>query len=172
MVAKRVLTVALALSLSLVLTACAADEARNGALKIGHGGGTLSAAVYAAEYDADIQQFQSSSDIGYALLAGTLDAGFLETDKLTAFSVLAGFERLTVAGVITYPYGAVVVLRKGLDNRLQELGGLTIAARSPDCALLQAFTTDAQRLNADLSQVNYSYMAFDAMLPEIGRAHV
>ncbi|MCL2072181.1 MAG: hypothetical protein FWH07_08145 [Oscillospiraceae bacterium] len=167
MVTESVLKIILVLSLSLILTACGTDEARDAVLKIGHGGGYLSATIYAAEYDADFSQFHSSSDIGYALLAGTLDAGFIETDKLTAFSMLSGFERLTVAGVITYPYGAVVVLRKGLDNRLQELGGLTIAARSPDCALLQTFITDAQRLNADLSQVNYSYMAFDAMLPAL-----
>ena len=71
-------------------------------LRIGHGGGYLSAAVFATQQTdlqsdlnylqlLDLQQFNSSSDIAYGLLSGTLDAGFVEADRLTAFSKLSGF---------------------------------------------------------------------------------
>jgi ABC-type nitrate/sulfonate/bicarbonate transport system substrate-binding protein len=147
--------------------ACEKDDV----LKVGHGGGHLSAAVYAAKESVgkkvDLQRFNSLSDVAYALLAGTLDIGFVESDKLAALSELEGFERLTVIGKVTYPYGATLVLRKGLNVRLQELNGLTIAVSTPHCKLLEEFTADAMRLKANISDVKYKYMAFDAMIPAL-----
>jgi len=168
MVKKAFLAFALLLLLSPVLITCGKKEHR--ALKIGHSGGYLSAALYAAQdslVNVDIQHFNSTSDIAYALLSGTLDAGFVETEKLTAFAELDGFDRLTVVGKVTYPYGATLILRKGLNVRLQELGGLTIAASAPNCVLLDTFSRDAKRLGADVSDVKYKYMVFHAMLPAL-----
>jgi hypothetical protein len=141
----------------------------NSLLKIGHGGGYLSAVVFAAqeEFPADYMQFKSSADIGYSLLSGKLDAGFIDADKLAAFSRLKGFEKLEAVGKITYPYGATLVLRKGLNVRINELNGLVIAASSPECILLEDFKSDAQRLGADIADVKYEYMAFDAMIPAL-----
>ena len=162
--------------LAFVFTACGENNAR---IKVGHGGGYLSAALYAAQdgFDADlpvslpvsldIRQFRSSSDIAYSLLSGVLDAGFVEAEKLAAFAALDGFDRLKVAGKITYPYGSTLVLRKGLNVRLQELGALTLAASGPHCVLLEEFIADARRLGADISGVKYQYMAFDAMIPAL-----
>jgi len=115
----------------------------------------------------DIRQFGSLSDVAYSLLHGELDAGFIEPDKLAALSELPGFERLTVVGKVTYPYGATLVLRKGLNARLQDLNGLTVALSSPHCVLQQEFVKDAERLKADISGVKYEYMPFDAMVPAL-----
>ena len=167
MVKKQSLVFSLILPLVFILNACAANEAQSSLLAIGHGGGYLSAAMYAADYEADVQQFRSSSDIAYALLSGALDAGFVEADKLAALAELDGFERLTIVGKVTYPYGATLVLRKGLNVRLQELDGLVIAASSPECVLLDEFVVDAGRLGAELSDVKFIYMAFEAMLPAL-----
>jgi len=157
---------ALLLVLALLLSACG-KKARAGALRVGHGGGYLSAALYAAlddpDANADVHQFNASADIAYALLSGELDIGFVEAERIAALAELHGFERLTVAGKVTYPYGASLILRKGVNARLQELGGLTIAASAPDCVLLDTFAKDAQRLGADLSKVRYEYMQFHAM---------
>jgi len=163
---KRLTVFALFFPLFLVLISCGKNDAK---LKVGHGGGNLSAALYAAQNDlaADIQQFHSSSDIAYSLLLGTLDAGFVEAEKLASFAALDGFNKLTVVGKVSYPYGATLILRKGLDNRLHELGGLTIAAMSPNCMLLQKFLGDASRLKADVSGIKFEYMAFDAMIPAL-----
>ena len=138
-------------------------------IKIGHGGGYLSAALYAAQdkYDADIQQFRSSSDIAYALLSGQLDAGFVEAEKLAAFAGIDGFDKLTVLGKVTYPYGATLILRKGLDVRLHELNGLTVAVSSPKCVLLHKFEEDASRLEADISGIMFKHVAFDGMVPAL-----
>jgi len=170
-VVKRILALTplvVTLLFSVLLFSCVKND---GVLRIGHGGGYLSAAVFAAQQtdlqSIDFQQFNSSSDIAYGLLSGTLDAGFVEADRLAAFSKLSGFKRLTVVGKITYPYGATLVLRKGLNNRLNELGNLTVATSAPHCVLLEQFTEDAQRFSADLSNVKYLYMPFDTMLPAL-----
>jgi ABC-type nitrate/sulfonate/bicarbonate transport system substrate-binding protein len=141
----------------------------NKRLKVGHGGGYLSATLYASQdkLDADIQQFRSMSDIAYALLLGALDVGFVEAEKLASLAALDGFDKLTVVGKVTYPYGATLILRKGLNLRLQELNGMTIAASSPNCILLDEFTADAKRLNANISNIKYVYMPFDTMLPSL-----
>ena len=159
-------------SMALILIACGKDDSQ---IKIGHSGGYLSAAVYAAQGNLaansfkrpDIQHFRSSSDIAYALLSGTLDAGFVETDKLAAFAALNGFNRLTVVGKITYPFGATVVLRRGLNVRLHELSGLNVAVSASGCVLLEKFIADAKRLGADISDIKYQYMTFDAMIPAL-----
>ncbi|MCL2076491.1 MAG: hypothetical protein FWH15_08690 [Betaproteobacteria bacterium] len=160
-----------ALFFSLVLTACGEKDTQ---VKIGHGGGYLSAALYAAHgnFPVNMQQFRSSSDAAYLLLLGQLDAVFVEAEKLGALSRLEGFDRLTVVGKVTYPYGATLVLRKGLNKRLHELDGLTIAVSAPQCKLLTAFTEDAERLGADISGVRYKYMAFDAMVPALESGEV
>ena len=165
MVNKLILALALFFSLSLPAFG------GNLPIKVGYGGGYLSAVVYAARSElgarVDIRQFRSLSDVAYALLLGSLDTGFVEAEKLAFLATLDGFDRLAVVGKITYPYGSTLVLRKGLNNRLQELGGLTVAASAPNCALLEEFTKDARRLGADISDVNYVYMPFNAMVPAL-----
>jgi len=102
--------------LVIVLLFFASCEKKN-TLKVGHGGGYLSAALYAAQEklgsQVDIRQFNSLSDVAYSLLLGELDAGFVGVDKLAAFAELDGFDKLTLVGKVTYPYGATLVLRKG-----------------------------------------------------------
>ena len=122
-------------SIALILALALGSSCRkggDGALRVGHGGGYLSAALYVAAEGlgdrVDVQSFHSMSDAAYSLLSGKIDVGFVEAEKLAALSELEGFDKLTVAGKVTYPYGATLVLRKGLDARLQELGGLTVAA--------------------------------------------
>jgi len=168
MVKKALVVLPFVLPLFLIL--CGNGNERK-TLKVGHGGGYLSAALYAARGTlgdkADIRQFGSLSDVAYSLLNGALDAGFVEVDKLAALSELPGFENLTVVGKVTYPYGATLVLRKGLNARLNELNGLTVALSSPHCVLLKEFAEDAERLHADISGVKYEYMPFDAMVPAL-----
>lgn len=163
--AKKIADLAIPFSLAaaLIFTACAKRETE---LTIGHGGGYLSAALYAARknINVDIRQFRSSSDVAYSLLSGVIDVGFVDAERLAAFAKLDGFDRLVAVGKVSYPYGATLVLRKDLNLRLHELNGLTIAASEPRCKLLEVFRADAQRLNADISNVNFDYMPFDAML--------
>jgi len=170
MVKKRLYILTVLLLLVAVFSTCEKKDTKN-TLKIGHSGGYLSAALYAAQENlstsTDIQQFYSTSDIAYALILGRLDAGFVEAEKLAAFAKLDGFDQLTVVGKVTYPYGATLILRKGLDARLQELNGLTVAASEPGCVLLEKFAEDAKRLGADISNVKYEYMVFHAMLPAL-----
>ena len=170
MVRKRLNILAVLLLLVAVLSTCEKKNTQN-TLKIGHSGGYLSAALYAAQENlgasTDIQQFSSTSDIAYALILGRLDAGFIEAEKLAAFAELDGFDQLAVVGKVTYPYGATLILRKGLNVRLQELDGLTVAASEPKCVLLEKFAEDAKRLGANISNIKYEYMVFHAMLPAL-----
>lgn len=154
-------------------TGCSSGGDPRGALRVGHSGGNLMAALYVAS-DEDgfserfaLERMESSSTVAYALLAGDLDAGFVDADKLEALSELKGFDDLTAVGKVTYPYGSTLILRKGLNLRINELGGLKIAVSSPECVLLAAFREDAERLNADLSGVTYVTLPFDAMIPAL-----
>ncbi|MDR1508419.1 MAG: hypothetical protein LBS53_02140 [Synergistaceae bacterium] len=140
---------------------------------IGHTGGNLVAALYRASeepgWDGKFEavKFGSAADVGYALLSGSVDAGFIDIVKVRNLREFPGFERLTAIGRITFPYGATLVLRKGLNRRLGELNGLRIAVSSPECVLLSAFKKDAIRLKTDISDVDYIVMPFDTMLPAL-----
>jgi len=168
MVKRTVPIFALILTVLLILTACGKQ---NNTLKVGHSGGNLFAALYGAQdslsAQIEINRFNSSSDVAYSLISGTLDVGFVETEKLAFLAELPGFDKLSVVGKITYPYGATLVLRKGLDVRLQELNGLTIAVSAPACVLLDEFKNDAERFGADISNVKFEYMPFNTMLPAL-----
>jgi ABC-type nitrate/sulfonate/bicarbonate transport system substrate-binding protein len=144
-----------------------------GKFSVGHTGGNLVSALYrASEQPGWDDKFEavklgSSSDVGYALISGSLDAGFVDVTRVKYFANLPGFEKLAGAGRITFPYGATLVLRKGLNLRIGELEWRKIAASSPECVLLEAFREDASRLKADISGVEFVYMPFDAMLPAL-----
>ena len=173
---KKIVPLLIAVVLLTSVIGCtAARDSSNEAdvLKVGHSGGNLPAALYAAQgsegFDKKyaVERLQSISTVAYALLSGHLDIGFVDAEKIHYLAQLEGFENLRAVGKVTYPYGATLVLRKGINKRLTELGGLHIAVSSPNCKLLHAFETDAARLNADISGVNYTTLAFDAMLPAL-----
>jgi hypothetical protein len=136
------------------------------------------ASLYIAEDREDfLQQFapirmESFTTVAYALLAGDLDAGFVEAKKLEALSELEGFEELTAIGKVTYPYGATLITRKGLHLRINELAGLNIAVSSPKCELLATFQEDAKRLGVELADVSYTILDFDAMIPALEAGQV
>lgn len=140
---------------------------------VGHSGGTLIAVAYAAEQDSDwcqdyeLVRLGTAADVGYALLSGDIDAGFVEVSKIPALEKLEGFEKLTAVGEITFPYGSTVILRKGLDLRLADLNGYRIGVSSTHCKLLEAFEGDAERLNIDLSDAEFVTIPFDDMLPAL-----
>jgi ABC-type nitrate/sulfonate/bicarbonate transport system substrate-binding protein len=59
-----------------------------------------------------------------------------------------------------------------LNNRLDELSGFKIAVSAPKCVLLEAFSKDAKRLNADISGVKYSVMPFGVMVAALESGEV
>ena len=140
---------------------------------IGHSGGVMLGSVYAAAQDEDwnksfdLVRLKSAADVGYALLSGDIAAGFLEISKIPALEKLAGFEGLTAVGEVSFPYGATVILRKGLDLRLSELGGRRIAVSSESCVLLEALAADAERLVIDFSSFQLVVVPFEDMLPAL-----
>lgn len=142
-------------------------------IKVGHGGGNIVSALYEAEKNDEFnnkyesKRLESNSTVAYALLSGNLDIGFVEAEKIKSMSKLEGFDKLKSVGKITYPYGATLILRKDLTNKITELNGLKIAVSSPNCKLLKAFSEDAERLNADISGIEYVTLEFDAMLPAL-----
>jgi ABC-type nitrate/sulfonate/bicarbonate transport system substrate-binding protein len=145
-------------------------------LRIGYDGSPLLAPLYSAygrEASAkptqpwELVRFDSGGDIGYSLLAGKINAGFVETAKALRLLKAPGGEKLKVAGAIQFPYGATLVIRKGLNIRLTDLPGLTIAASEPDCVLLHQFRKDAGRHGVAVERIRFSYMPFDEMLPAL-----
>lgn len=145
-------------------------------LSIGHTGSPLLGPLYAAHAQShpdaaaaawELTRFDTGGDIGYALLAGKIAAGFVETEKVRKLLVAPGGDQLLVAGAIRFPYGATLVLRQDLQLRLTELAGKHLAALEPDCVINHQFNQDARRHGLDTDQLRYSYMPFADMLPAL-----
>lgn len=148
--------------------------ARTGPVRLGYVGGPHAAALYVAE-DRAVPDgaapafagvpFNSSGDIGYALIAGEIEAGFIETTK--AVSLFRSVSGLRAVGAITYPYGATLVLRKDLDLRLDGLAGRTVAVAGRRCRLLHQFLADTARHGVDPAAITLAPMSFDQMIPAL-----
>lgn len=168
---------------TLILSAAAVrglDTVRNAAIQLGHSGGPLLAPLYVAVdqgffseqgLDIEVQRFGSAAEVGYALLAGRIDAALLEPSPSFRLLNEHDWADIRVAGVITFPHGATVVVREDLDLRLTDLKGRTVAAGSRYCRLLQQFRHDAARAGVNVEEINFVYLDFALMLPalEAGR---
>lgn len=141
--------------------------------RIGYPASPLLGLLYAAEKERgadrswELQRMGSGGDVGYALVSRNLDAGFIETVKAVELVKSTAGKGLKLAGAMKFPYGAVLVVRKGLNIRLDDLPGRKLAAEDADCKLLHQFRRDAQRLGVDLKRVEFSYVPFADMLPAL-----
>jgi ABC-type nitrate/sulfonate/bicarbonate transport system substrate-binding protein len=115
----------------------------------------------------ELIKFGTGGDIGYALISGDVDAGFVETEKALQLIKAPGGEKLKIAGAIQFPYGATLVIRKDLKVRLDDLAGKRIAALEADCILNHQFNKDAKRHGLDPKTLKFSYMPFADMLPAL-----
>ncbi|CAH2031983.1 hypothetical protein [Trichlorobacter ammonificans] len=173
---KRPILTVLSLALSLLLIACQDRTPTQPAvpqvapIKVGISPNPLLGPLYAAQgKDAawTARRFNTSGDIGYALLAGEIDAGFVETHKALKLLKAPGGETLKIAGSIQFPYGATVVVRKGLKLRLRELAGLRLAALDEHCEVKEQFERDAVKNGLTPKKLRYRYMPFSDMLPAL-----
>lgn len=173
---KKLIQTTLLLALSLLLAACqdrtpaqpAAPQAAP--INVGISPNPLLGPLYAAQGKDtawSTQRFNTGGDIGYALLAGEIDAGFVETHKALKLLKAPGGENLKIAGSIQFPYGATVVVRNGLKLRLPELAGLRLAALDEHCAVKEQFERDAAKNGLDPKKLRYRYMPFSDMLPAL-----
>lgn len=142
-------------------------------IRIGNTGSPLLAPLYYAEKSSEWQgnfrlvQLATSADQGYSLLSGDLDVAFIEPSKALLIRKLPGFSELDVIGKITYPYGAVLVVRKGLNLKIQDLDGRRVAASESTCRLYHAFLADLKQFGVDPQHVKFEFMPFDAMIPAL-----
>lgn len=140
---------------------------------IGHSGGPLLAAAYVAEGSPEfgdrfeLSRLGTPADVGYALLSGDLDAGFIDPARYEAIKILPGFETLNVVGKITYPFGATLVVREGLSLRLSDLEGKKVGISQLECVLWDTLKADAERLGVDTGSFDLQAMHFDAMIPAL-----
>lgn len=149
------------------------ENSTAGKFNIGVSGSPLLAPLYYAKNQKDwsekfnLVSFDSSSDIGYALVSGKLQAAFMDPSKALLVKKFPGFREIDVVGKITYPYGAALVVRKGLHLKVKDLPGHTVAVSSESCNLYHAFKKDLSWLKVDSSKVKFAYVTFDAMLPAL-----
>lgn len=138
-------------------------------IRLGFVNNPLAAPLYVAEARANENKspvvvrsipFGSSGDVGLALLAEELDAGFIETPKVLSFLRNPGFH---IPGGIAFAYGATVVLRKDLNLRLGDLAGSTMAVQSSRCRLFHQFVNDAQRRGVATNAIRFVNLPFEDM---------
>jgi ABC-type nitrate/sulfonate/bicarbonate transport system substrate-binding protein len=145
-------------------------------IRIAHTGSPHLAPLYAALGEGifenkglkvSLKQFGSSTDAGFALLSGKVDAALLEPSK--SFRLINENDDLGVkiAGSVNFDFGSTLVVREGLNIRLKDLEGFTIAAGSRYCLLLSQFMHDAQRYGVNTEKINFVYMDFPTMLPAL-----
>ena len=142
------------------------------ALRLGLADSPLLAVAYQAHADAGpgawkVLRSKTPSDIGYALLGGNVDAGFVEAAKAKALLATRDASALRILGAITFPYGATVVGRKGAVVRLEQLAGKRLAATSPTSELLGQFFADAKGRGLDPASITVVTTPFDAMVPAL-----
>jgi ABC-type nitrate/sulfonate/bicarbonate transport system substrate-binding protein len=167
----------MAILLSLVFLSGCQDKkgsqgtaAQTGSPRVGYSPNPLLGPLYAAKAEGkkwELTKFATSGDIGYSLISGEIDAGFVETEKALKLLKAPGGEKLKVAGAIQFPYGATLVVRKDLKVRLSDLTGRKIAALEADCILNHQFNKDAKRHGLDTKTLKFSYMPFADMLPAL-----
>lgn len=174
----------LMLSLIIVLAAIAATASfpditgndEQDEIRIAHTGSPHLAPLYAAlehgvfednGLKVSLEQFGSSTDAGFALLSGKVDAAFLEPSK--SFRLINENDALgiKIAGSVNFDFGSTLIISEGLNIRLNDVEGLTIAAGSRFCLLLSQFKHDAQRYGVDTEKINFVYMDFSTMLPAL-----
>jgi ABC-type nitrate/sulfonate/bicarbonate transport system substrate-binding protein len=143
-----------------------------GPLRLGFMHGPHAAPLYVAEKGMDTPSsafnaipLQSSGTIGYALIAGEIDVGFVETTK--AASLFRAVTGLQAVGAITFPYGASLVLRKDLDLRIDEMAGRTVAVAGRRCRLLHQFLADIERFRLNRDAITLVSIPFDQMIPAL-----
>ncbi|HSW35050.1 MAG TPA: ABC transporter substrate-binding protein [Candidatus Limnocylindrales bacterium] len=117
--------------------------------------------------DVDLKQFASTSDAGYALLAGRVDVAFIEPSK--SFRLINENDQagIKIAGTVNFAFGATLVVRDDLNIRLDDLEGMTVAAGSRYCGLLSQFKHDAERHGVNVGEINFVYTSFETMLPAL-----
>lgn len=166
------------LLVTMLLFICGCQESKSskntvppvGLSRVGYSPNPLLGTLYAAkspEKSWELTKFATSGDIGYSLISGEIDAGFVETEKALKLLKASGGEKLKVAGAIQFPYGATLVVRKDLKVRLSDLAGKKIAALEADCILNHQFNKDAARHGLDTKTLKFSYMPFADMLPAL-----
>jgi ABC-type nitrate/sulfonate/bicarbonate transport system substrate-binding protein len=139
-------------------------------LRVGYNPNPLLGPLYAAQTKEkawELTKFGTGGDIGYSLISGDVDVGFVETEKALQLIKAPGGEKLKVAGAIQFPYGATLVVRKDLKVRLSDLAGKKIAALEADCILNHQFNKDAKRHGLDPKSLKFNYMPFADMLPAL-----
>ena len=169
---RYLLLLATVLSISPLLAACK-ERTLVPQLKqprVGYNPNPLLGPLYAAgakDKAWELTKFGTGGDIGYSLISGDVDAGFVETEKALKLIKAPGGEKLKVVGAIQFPYGATLVVRKDLKVRLSDLAGKRIAALEADCILNHQFNKDAKRHGLDPKSLKFSYMPFADMLPAL-----
>ncbi|BCS54135.1 ABC transporter substrate-binding protein [Geobacter sp. SVR] len=172
---KRHLAVLLLAVACFLLAACqdrptAGSAAAERPVKIGYHPNPLLGPLYAVNGKGSgwkLVTFGTGGDVGYSLLSGEVEAGFVDTEKALKLIKAPGGERLKVAGVIQFPYGATLVVRKDLKLRLGDLKGKHLAALEADCIINHQFNKDARKHGLDPKSIRYSYMPFADMLPAL-----
>jgi hypothetical protein len=136
---------------------------------VGHNGSPLLGFYYAAEKQHAFTslKFNSTSDAGYALLSGTLDAGFIEPEKILELSRLKGFDKFVVLGKVTFPYGVTLITKKGSTLRLQDINGRSIAVPSDNTRLLFEFRKALVKYPLILDKIHYRFLPSDAIIPAL-----
>lgn len=140
---------------------------------IGYIGSPLLSTLYLAEKKAgwkknyNLVKFDTSADLGYALLAGKLDAGFIEPNKALLIKGIREFRKIAVIGKVVYPYGGLLIVRKGLNLLVQDLPSHKVAKSSDECKLFHALKKDMRDLNVKTNSVDFISVPFDSMLPAL-----
>lgn len=141
-------------------------------LEVGNIPSPLHGILYAAEENQSLGYlpralaFDGNGDLSVALLSGKIGAAFLEPDFGVKFlKDNAGTHE--AVGVVEFPYGATLVVRKGLDLKIRDLAGRTVASSTIRCKLARQFSVDAERFGLPVRSVNWVYLPFKEMVPAL-----
>ena len=117
--------------------------------------------------NSHLVNFPTSADVGYALISGKIDAGFMEPNKALLIKEIRELKDIKVIGKITYKYGGGLIVRKGLDLDLHHLNGHTIGISEPECKLYHALLKDIEYAHDSTAGIRFQTIPFADMIPAI-----
>lgn len=170
----KILPVCLLVVLLAAFRATSRKNAGEAIIRVGHTGSAVTASLYVAQENDSILlvPFSGEDDVGYALMAGEIDAALMSPEKAALLLEAPAGRSMHVRGIYEYPFGATLAISSSLDIRLGDLPGTRLAVSSPVAEELHIFAEELHRYDIDIADIRFVVLPYETMVPALSSGTV